>query len=127
MNVIWCLDDVYAANGATRYLPGSHKIQSFDDVPKDAAERMRPFEAPAGSFIVMEGRLWHTSGANVTRSERRRMMFAYYSSDFVRQQMNWALILPSEVQAGMDAETRQLFGISELGNARIGSQIVMRS
>lgn len=127
MNVIWCLDDVHAANGATRYLPGSHKIQSFDDVPKDAAERMRPFEAPAGSFIVMEGRLWHTSGANVTRSERRRMMFAYYSSDFVRQQMNWALILPPEVQAGMDAETRQLFGISELGNARIGSQIVMRS
>ena len=91
------------------------------------AERMRAFEAPAGSFIVMEGRLWHTSGANVTSAERRRMMFAYYSSDFVRQQMNWALLLPPEVQAAMDAETKQLFGIAELGNARIGSQIVMRS
>ncbi len=26
MNVIWCLDDIHEANGATRYLPGSHRF-----------------------------------------------------------------------------------------------------
>ena len=121
MNIIWCLDDVHAANGATRYLPGSHRYQSAEEVPADAIDRMLPFEAPAGSFIAMEGRLWHTSGENVTEDQQRRMMFAYYSSDFIRQQMNWGASLPAEVQAGMDARTRDLFGLVRTGNTRIGA------
>ncbi|HEX7821304.1 MAG TPA: phytanoyl-CoA dioxygenase family protein [Sphingobium sp.] len=121
MNVIWCLDDVHEANGATRYLPGSHRYQSADEVPADALDRTLPFEAPAGSFIAMEGRLWHTSGCNVTNDERRRMMFAYYSSDFIRQQINWAFTLPEDVQAGMDKATRDLFGLVPAGNTRIGA------
>ncbi|CAN7544005.1 phytanoyl-CoA dioxygenase family protein [Phenylobacterium sp. LjRoot219] len=123
MNVIWCLDDVHAANGATRYLPGSHRYRDFDEVPPDAMERTRAFEAPAGSFIAMEGRLWHTSGQNVTANERRRMLFAYYSSDFIRQQANWTASLPAEVQDGMDAETRALFGLGPMGNVRIGGAL----
>jgi fumagillin biosynthesis dioxygenase len=122
-NIIWCLDDVYEANGATRYLPGSHHFQSLDEVPDDALEQTLPFEATAGSFIVMEGRLWHTSGKNVTHDERRRMMFAYYSSDFLRQQMNWAITLPSEVQSSLDQESKQLFGLMPAGNTRIGAQL----
>lgn len=123
INIIWCLDDVHEANGATRYLPGSHRFQSKDEVPADAAERMVAFEAPAGSFVAMEGRLWHTSGANVTVDERRRMMFAYYSSDFLRQQMNWAMTLPKDVQDGMDGRARALFGLSPIGNTRLGSEM----
>jgi hypothetical protein len=123
LNIIWCLDDVHEANGATRYLPGSHRFRSLEDVPVDALDQTLPFEAPAGSFIVMEGRLWHTSGCNVTEHERRRMMFAYYSSDFIRQQFNWAFTLPAEVQNAMDAETRHLFGLEAMGNTRIGVQM----
>jgi ectoine hydroxylase-related dioxygenase (phytanoyl-CoA dioxygenase family) len=121
MNIIWCLDDVHEANGATRYLPGSHRFQSQEEVPADAMEKTVAFEAPAGSFIAMEGRLWHTSGRNVTHDERRRMLFAYYSSDFIRQQMNWGFTLPADVQAGMDAKTRALFGLAPAGNTRIGA------
>lgn len=125
MNIIWCLDDVHEANGATRYLPGSHRLRSKGEVPADAAERMVAFTAPAGSFIAMDGRLWHTSGANVTVDERRRMMFAYYSIDFLRQQMNWALTLPKEVQDGLDCRGRALFGLSPIGNTRIGRAMTM--
>lgn len=123
MNVIWCLDDVHEANGATRYLPGSHRYRTFEEVPADAMERTLPFQAPAGSFIAMEGRLWHTSGKNVTADERRRMLFAYYSSDFIRQQANWTVSLPPQVQAGMDAEDRALFGLGPAGNVRIGGAL----
>lgn len=123
MNVIWCIDDVHEANGATRYLPGSHHYRTFEEVPENAMELTLPFEAPAGSFIAMEGRLWHTSGCNVTEDERRRMMFAYYSADFIRQQMNWTVTLPDAVRAGMDDPTRKLFGLEPTGNTRIGAAL----
>ena len=125
-NVIWCLDDVHDANGTTRYLPGSHRYKSAAEVPADAMERTLPFEASAGSFIVMEGRLWHTSGRNVTSDERRRMMFAYYSTDFIRQQANWAFQLPAAVMEAMDAPTRKLFGLEAMGNVRIGGSLTRR-
>ncbi len=123
INIIWCLDDITEANGATRYLPGSHRYQSADQVPEDAFQQTLPFEAPAGSFIAMEGRLWHTSGQNSTEDQQRRMMFAYYSADFIRPQMNWSMTLPAEVQASLDDQARQLFGLSPAGNTRIGAEL----
>jgi ectoine hydroxylase-related dioxygenase (phytanoyl-CoA dioxygenase family) len=84
---------------------------------------MVPFEAPAGSFIAMEGRLWHTSGANVTRDVQRRMLFAYYSVDFIRQQMNWEGVLPAEVKAGLDDDARTMLGLGPQGNTRIGGAL----
>jgi fumagillin biosynthesis dioxygenase len=89
INVIWCLDDVDEENGATRYVPGSHKIRWTSELPADARERTVPFKASAGSIAVMDGRLWHTSGANVSRSRERALLFGYYSRSFIRQQQNW--------------------------------------
>lgn len=122
-NVIWCLDDVNEANGATRYLPGSHHFQSLEEVPHGAMDRTIAFSAPAGSFIVMEGRLWHTSGRNITANEQRRMLFAYYAADFIRPQMNWAVALPPQLQDSMDDVTRGLFGLGIMGNTRIGAKL----
>ncbi len=123
MNIIWCLDDVYKDNGATLYLPGSHHFQTSDEVPAEALDKMLPFEAPAGSFIAMDGRLWHTSGNNVTTNRQRRMMFAYYSADFIRQEINWALALPPEVQTAMDGDTRARFALSAMGHVRIAAEL----
>jgi ectoine hydroxylase-related dioxygenase (phytanoyl-CoA dioxygenase family) len=124
MNIIWCLDDVRHENGATLYLPGSHRFTSAADVPADAAAQMKPFEAPAGSFIAMDGRLWHTSGANVTKDERRRALFAYYSKDFIRGQITWEAALPRATKEALDEDARQLLGLGPMGNARIGGQVV---
>jgi ectoine hydroxylase-related dioxygenase (phytanoyl-CoA dioxygenase family) len=122
-NIIWCIDDVHSRNGATRYVPGSHHYRTFEDVPPDAASATLAFEAPAGSAIVMEGRLWHTSGANITDDERRAMLFAYYSADFVRQQVNWEVALSSETKERFDSETRARFGLGRMSNARIGAEL----
>jgi fumagillin biosynthesis dioxygenase len=123
INIIWCLDDVHAANGATLYAPGSHHYRSFEDVPADIDTRLRAFEAPAGSLIAMEGRLWHTSGANVTRDEQRRMMFAYYGMDFIRPQVNWEAVLPQRVKDGLDDDARRLLGLGGSANTRIGGAL----
>ena len=122
-NVIWCLDDVHERNGATRFIPGSHRYQRFEDLPADAPSRTRPFEAHAGSAIVMEGRIWHTSGANVTANEQRAMLFAYYSVDFIRQQVNWEAVLSADIKERFSPETRRLFGLGPAANTRIGAQL----
>ncbi|MFC4595475.1 phytanoyl-CoA dioxygenase family protein [Sphingobium tyrosinilyticum] len=123
LNLIWCLDDVYDANGATRFVPRSHKYTRFSEVPKDLAEQTVAFEAPAGSLIAMDGRVWHTSGSNRTESARRAMLFGYYVRDFVRQQVNWDVCLSPETQASLDQGARELLGMGPKANVRIGSAL----
>lgn len=116
VNVIWCLTDVHADNGATLHLPGSHRITSRAEVPADVVERMVPFEASAGSLVVMEGRVWHTSGANVTANEDRALLFGYYSQPFLRPQWNFTAALSPEVQAGMSPLMRYRLGLDVMLN-----------
>jgi ectoine hydroxylase-related dioxygenase (phytanoyl-CoA dioxygenase family) len=125
MNVIWCLDDVRKENGGTLYVPGSHKFTTLEDVPENVEAALVPFEASAGSVIVMEGRLWHTSGANVTMDESRALLFALYSRDFVRQQMNWEALLTDATKQRLDEADRALLGLGPLGNVH-GVDIIMR-
>ena len=58
-------------------------------MPADVKDQLRPFEAKVGSAVAMDGRLWHTSGANITAGEERALLFGYYSKAFLRPQVNW--------------------------------------
>jgi ectoine hydroxylase-related dioxygenase (phytanoyl-CoA dioxygenase family) len=117
MNAIWCLDDVDAANGATRYLPGSHRFTCFAEVPDDPTDGMVAFEAPAGSVILMDGRLWHTSGENTTTDRQRAMLFAFYARSFLRHQNNWWRSLSAETRRSLDPTLREWLG---LGTGNMG-------
>ena len=110
-NVIWCLTDVHPDNGATLHIPGSHRYRVLDDLPPDPMSHMVPFEAPAGSIVVMEGRIWHTSGRNVTADEDRALLFGYYTKPFLRPQWNFTAALRPEVQAAMPAVMRYRLGL----------------
>lgn len=78
LNVIWCLTDVKKENGATMYIPGSNRWVTRGDVPANAPELLVPLEAKAGDIIVMDGRVWHTSGSNVTKDEDRALLFGVW-------------------------------------------------
>ena len=125
MNIIWCLDDVRAENGGTLYIPGSHHFRERGDVPAKDTRALRSFTAPAGSVIVMEGRLWHTSGVNVTKDEKRALLFALYSRNFLRQQMNWEALLAAETKSSLDGNARALFGLGPLSNV-YGVDLIMQ-
>jgi ectoine hydroxylase-related dioxygenase (phytanoyl-CoA dioxygenase family) len=116
INIIWCLDDVYEANGATRYLPGSQRCRGRAELPESPVAATRAFEAPAGAILAMDGRVWHTSGANVTENAERALLFGYYSVDFLRPQVNWNAILPAEVQDSLDAELFERLGLGPAAN-----------
>lgn len=116
VNVIWCLTDAYPDNGATLYIPGSHKWQTMADVPADAQNRLVPFTARAGAIVVMDGRLWHTSGANITADQDRALLFGYYSAYFLRPMINWTAVIPADVQATLNPQLRALLGLDVFAN-----------
>jgi fumagillin biosynthesis dioxygenase len=111
VNVMWCLCDLRPENGATRYVPGSHRWTTRDELPTDLEQRLVPVEAPAGAIVVMDGRVWHTSGANVTESEDRPLLFGYFTKPFVRPQWNFSAALRPEVQARCSPVMRARLGL----------------
>jgi ectoine hydroxylase-related dioxygenase (phytanoyl-CoA dioxygenase family) len=124
INAIWCLNDVDTENGATRYIPGSHKCRWRSELPENAAARTVPFEAPIGSVVFMDGRMWHTSGANVSPSRERALLFAYYSRSFIRQQQNWNAALSDETLAGLSPQMRAWLGLEARANSKLAEQLV---
>lgn len=128
LNVIWCLTDVTAANGGTLHLPGSHRFTSLSEVltayhaerPADLVQHMVPFAAPAGSVIAMDGRVWHTSGRNVTMADDRALLFGYYARPWLRPQWNFTRALPAEVQDACTPTLRYRLGLDHSLNTGDG-------
>jgi ectoine hydroxylase-related dioxygenase (phytanoyl-CoA dioxygenase family) len=96
VNVAWCIDDFTAENGATVIAPGSNGWEP-NTYPPDVRERLVPIEAPAGSVVVMEGRLVHTNGIN-TNGARRAGIFSWYTLPVYLPQENWYRSLNPAVQ-----------------------------
>jgi ectoine hydroxylase-related dioxygenase (phytanoyl-CoA dioxygenase family) len=72
---IWMLDDFTVENGATRVVPGSHRI--VRPLPKALAQpgARHPDErvviAKAGSVLLLNGHTWHSGTKNESRGPRR--------------------------------------------------------
>jgi ectoine hydroxylase-related dioxygenase (phytanoyl-CoA dioxygenase family) len=84
---------------------------------------MVPFTAPAGSIAVMDGRLWHTSGANVSKDRERALLFGYYSRSFIRQQQNWNASLSPETIDGLSPELRAWLGLEARANVKLAQRL----
>jgi fumagillin biosynthesis dioxygenase len=123
INAIWCLTDVYKDNGATLYIPGSNKYVHRSDIPDDAPDRLVPFEAKAGSLILMDGRVWHTSGPNVTKDQDRALLFGYYSAGHLRQQVNWTAKMSKELQDSLSEDLKRWLGLGPVGNIGMSGAI----
>lgn len=124
INIIWCLTDVTFENGATLFIPGSQTVKRRRDLGPDPRSRLQPFEAKAGSIIAMDGRVWHTSGKNITENEDRALLFGYYSRGFLRPQVNWNAALPLSLQGQLDEELSRRLGLGVSANTAIGAHIL---
>lgn len=111
-----CLTDATFENGSTLFIPGSHKWSTRADVPENAASMLQPFEAKAGSIVCMEGRIWHTSGKNVTKDQDRALMFGAYNAPFLRGQVNWAAGLSEKTKETLTPQMRDWLGVDARAN-----------
>ena len=107
-NVAWLLDDFSEANGGTCYVPGSHRLGHGPNPSKHYDSI--PIEAPAGSILIMDGRLWHQTGANTTTDQTRAALFGYYVLRWIRPQINWNATLTADTVASLDEEFLHLLG-----------------
>ena len=83
---------------------------------------MVPFEAEAGSVVLMHGRLWHTSGENRSTDRERALLFAFYSSSFLRPQTNWWQVIPRDRRQELSARMRELLCL-DVGNMAHGTYL----
>lgn len=85
---IWMLDDFTEDNGATRLVPGTHKLTGA--VPKslsDPAARHKDQIAAtgkAGSLLVFNGHLWHSGMRNNSSGTRRALQVTFVPAGFAR-------------------------------------------
>jgi ectoine hydroxylase-related dioxygenase (phytanoyl-CoA dioxygenase family) len=115
-NIIWMLDDFTEANGATRFLPGSHHEDhtgwTRENLELRSAEAV-PIGGPAGSLVCLDGRVLHQTGANQTSSELRHGVIAYYCQPWIRQQENASLSIRPEVWPSLSPTVRGLVGLKK--------------
>ncbi|HTI66344.1 MAG TPA: phytanoyl-CoA dioxygenase family protein [Caulobacteraceae bacterium] len=87
-NAFWLLDDMDQANGATRVVPGSHRLARLPSKslsqPDARHPEARPIPARAGDVIVFSAHLWHAGSRNQSGAPRRIAMAMFGRSELLR-------------------------------------------
>lgn len=109
LNTIWALSDFTEANGATRIVPGSHRLASVPRYGGEVATVAATMSA--GSVMLFDSALWHHGGANTTDS-RRYAISCYYCAGWLRQQENLQLGIPQDMAARFPRRLQELLGYS---------------
>jgi ectoine hydroxylase-related dioxygenase (phytanoyl-CoA dioxygenase family) len=105
LGFILMVDEFRSDNGATRFVPGSHR---WPVTPKDSISNLRA-EHPgqvlacgdAGSLLVFNGSAWHGHTANTSSGPRRSIQGAFIPRDGRAG---------TDFSAGMEPETRARLG-----------------
>jgi len=109
---IWCLDDFDDANGATRVVPGSHKVTE----PQLWTVRYEsvPAEAKAGSVLIYTDLLLHGTGANRTSDRERAGVIVGYCPPWWKPMINFPMTTDPASLADSSVILRQLLGYSSV-------------
>jgi ectoine hydroxylase-related dioxygenase (phytanoyl-CoA dioxygenase family) len=110
MNVIWCLTDFTARDGATRVVPGSHRLPSRE-VPRDSPPPgVVAIEAPRGSALVFNIATWHGAGAH-QGTEPRYALLTPWRRSWVRPEVDLSRMVRPDVLERAGPEGPVIFGL----------------
>ena len=107
-NAIWLLEDFTEENGATRLVPGSHRIGKHPRDVMAAPKQAHPHEiritAPAGTVVVFTGHTWHGGAQNRDNRIRWAMQGAFCRRDYPQDPVLQQILLPEVRDRLGDAE-----------------------
>lgn len=103
VNAFWMLDDMDESNGATRLIPGSHRLRRVPEKslsqPDAKHPQARHIVARSGDVLVFSAHLWHAGSKNISGASRRVAM-----AHFARREV-------AELRAGaMDVDAMEMDG-----------------
>lgn len=107
LNTMWAFDPFSAENGATRFVPGSHRWEAGRRPSTD--DPVVRNEMPAGSVAFYTGGIWHGGGANRTDRPRLGVILEYVAA-WLRPQENHVIGVPPEVVATLPERLQELLG-----------------
>lgn len=90
VTAVWMLTDFTRENGATEVVAGTHLSGGYPDGAKREQYEILQAEAPAGTLMLFDGRLWHGNGANIGAPDRIGILSTFCAPQF-RQQENMML------------------------------------
>jgi ectoine hydroxylase-related dioxygenase (phytanoyl-CoA dioxygenase family) len=107
VNTMWPLDEFTDDNGATRFIPGSHRWASGRGPA--AADPVATAAMSPGSAMFYLGSLWHGGGANQT-SRPRLGVILEYAAAWLRPQENHCLAVPRSIVRQLPERLQELLG-----------------
>lgn len=113
---IWMLDAFTVANGATAFVPGSHRLgkspkQVLADPNASHPEEI-VIEGQPGDVLVFNGHCWHAGRPNETDGHRRAVLVHYLRADVPRPE-NRRQHLDPEQAAALSPRERELLGLDD--------------
>jgi ectoine hydroxylase-related dioxygenase (phytanoyl-CoA dioxygenase family) len=107
VNTMWPLDEFTGDNGATRFIPGSHRWEPGRQPAAD--DEVEIATVSPGSVMFYLGSLWHGGGAN--RTDRPRLgVILEYAAAWLRPQENHCLAVPRRVVRQLPERLQELLG-----------------
>jgi ectoine hydroxylase-related dioxygenase (phytanoyl-CoA dioxygenase family) len=121
------LDDFTSTNGATTLIPGSHL---WPDSRRPTRAEMIPAIMPAGSMVYFLNTVWHSGGANTSKSFRRSMTVQYcqpwirtYENVTVAQGWEDLDVVPKRLLQLMGFSTHDFMGYVDGRSPRAGGEM----
>lgn len=109
VNVLWMIGDFCEENGGTRVVPGSHLSGRQPTEFADQDIKSVGAEGPAGTALIIDARIWHGTGANVSNELRWAITSTFCGPQF-RTQANFTLGTAPEVIAEASSALLALLG-----------------
>ncbi len=106
VNVLVMVDDFSIDNGATRVLPGSHRLAERPDEPYLAQHAVSSI-GPAGTVLMFDSNLWHAASPN-HNGEPRRALTLTYTRPFMKPQMDYPQLVGEAFSE--DPRVREVLG-----------------